>query len=426
MAQGILFFVLGLALLSVVALKNRPVAKPLMAGFLARGAFVFADVTVLRYSSTMDGAGWDLHARYMAQRGLDHILGELETGHNLFKGWMALLYSVFGHSSAMVQMINATLGALVVVLVWRIALLLNGDEKASLIAAWVVALNPSAILHSGLLLREVAVTFPLIVGVYHLVVWHRGRSLKNAAYAGVALMVSMAFHSGTYAVLVGLALWSLGSWVRALLSGRLRLLAKNTVALALVGSAVAFAANTGWGMQKFSQVETDDADALTASLRHQSAGRTAYLDDLEANTPMDLVTQAPLRVTYFLFAPFPWMLQTSRDALGVIDALLFLWLVGRLVRYHEFPRRNASALLVVAVFSVMALTFAMGVSNYGTAMRHRAKMLPMLIAVSLAFSPRRAGRPGEATGSTGSRPPWAQATTLPRGMRGELRAPIRS
>jgi hypothetical protein len=117
-----------------------------------------------------------------------------------------------------------------------------------------------------------------------------------------------------------------------------------------------------------------------------------YLSDLRADSPGALVLQAPIRVAYFLFAPFPWMLEEVSDVFGVIDSGLFFILIARVVRRRKALTENPSTMLVLGVFGAMALVFALGVSNYGTALRHRNKMLPLLIAASLSLHlpiPRR-------------------------------------
>ena len=78
------------------------------------------------------------------------------------------------------------------------------------------------------------------------------------------------------------------------------------------------------------------------------------------------------------------MLSTPSDVVGVADSAFFFLLFLRIWRRRrEFTGRR-DRILLLAVFAAMALTFAIGVSNYGTALRHRNKMLPLLMAV--AFS----------------------------------------
>jgi len=382
LALGIYTVTIALVVVGALAYRDRVVAGPLILGFLARAAFALVDNQYLGLSRAGDGGFWDFWAQSWAHRGLDVIFSHLETGHDLFKVVMALLYYLVGHSPLMVQVLNAFFGTVVILYVWKLAVVVGADQRAARGAAWIVALFPSAILNSGMLLREVAVTLPLTVGVYHLAAWHRFRRPIDAMAAAAFLLVSMAFHSGAFAVIVALTVWVAGSWVRAVILRRPRLVLRTTAALVLAGAAVVFTARTGWGMEKFRLIDARDVTSLARVQDYGSKGRTAYLPNLRADTLGELALQSPLRLTYFLLAPFPWMILGVRDVIGLADALLFLWLSLRLVRGRSHLRRNPTSLMVVALFAAMAFTFALGVSNYGTAFRHRGKMLPMLVAVA--------------------------------------------
>lgn len=374
-----MIFLIGI---SYIASRNRPIAKILITGYIFRSAFVFFDDLVLGISKGSDGYGWNFMAQSWAKIGLDEIFYNLETGPNLYKVFMALMYYLFGNSTLMIQMVNAFFGTLVVLVVWRLARILNAEEKSAYRAAWIVAVFPSTILHSGMLLREVAVTLPLTIGVYYLANWHKDRKVKDAILAGLALMLSMAFHSGGFAVILALSIWVTGSWIKTFLKGQIRMFLRNTVALILVSLVVVFAAGTGWGMKSFSRIETADFNTLTRTQQFAAIGRTAYLEDLHAETSADLALQLPVRFVYFLFAPFPWMIDGLRDLIGFADSILFFGLICMIFLRRRIISKNANSVLVIAVFLAMAFTFSLGVSNYGTAFRHRNKMLPMLIAVS--------------------------------------------
>jgi predicted membrane channel-forming protein YqfA (hemolysin III family) len=89
--------------------------------------------------------------------------------------------------------------------------------------------------------------------------------------------------------------------------------------------------------------------------------------------PMILVW-VPLKVLYFLGGPFPWSDRSVTDVYGSLHGVLFLamtWYLLRQVRrrYHPLDAKLLFALAVVI------FVYAMGSSNYGTAIRHREKFL---------------------------------------------------
>jgi hypothetical protein len=384
LALGFIFVALGAFVIALVGKRNPLVARPLYAGFAARTALAVTDIYFFPIPGLSDGLGWHTAAIWRAKAGLATAVSMIDTGHMLYKWFMGVMYCLLGPSRLMIQEINVIFGVLIVFNVWQIARLVWRDERTAVRAAWVTALFPSMIMYSAALLREVAVVYPLSLGVIFIVRWIQDRKAVNMVKAAAALLVSMAFHSGTVGILFAAGVWVIGSWLRAVLTGRYASFGRKTVALAVAIGVLAVVMSTGFGMDKFRNIDVSDTGTLRQTQDYYSYGRTAYLPNLRADDNADLALQSPIRMAYFLFAPFPWMVSTLSDVFGLVDSLLFFWLVYRLWRARRSIAANPSALVVVAVFVSMAFVFAIGVQNYGTAMRHRDKILPILIAVGAA------------------------------------------
>jgi len=113
-------------------------------------------------------------------------------------------------------------------------------------------------------------------------------------------------------------------------------------------------------------------------------GRTHYLHGLVPESYFDLVWQTPVRVIFFMFTPFPWMIENLSDALGFLDACIYL-----LLAFYSFKgikklfrtKKVETACIVFLLFGIVAM-YAWGVVNYGTAWRHRAKLAPFMIVIA--------------------------------------------
>lgn len=372
-----------------LATRNAAIASPLITGFALRAVLALIDSTLFRLPGAGDGLGWDRAAGYYARGGIAGTIEYIGFGHPLYVWMMSVVYAIVGRSPLLIQAINVLLGTLLIGTIWKLASQLTNDPRMLRRVAWVMATFPSLIFFSSVLLREVAVSLPLAVSVLYLVRWYRERHVWMAIVAVLNLLLSMAFHSGGLAVLLFAGLWLIGSWFRALLSGKLDGLGRSTLALVVGLAVVAIVLASGFGQQKFSGLESGDLAALSERQENFARGRTAYLEDLHADSTADLLWQTPIRVTYFLFAPFPWMLETGSDLFGVIDSLLFLLLIAHALRNRKAVSEVPVRMLTLGVFGAMAVVFAMGVSNYGTALRHRNKMLPLLIAAAASIPGRR-------------------------------------
>jgi len=394
---GIIVLVLGLVAVGYTVARVRAISGPLLLGFFLRAILAVVDVFFYRVPGVFDGLKWHKFAQLNARAGVLPSAEDLQSGQGLYQSIMTWLYWLFGPSRLMIQGINVLFGTLVIYNVWQIAELIWKDSRGSQRAAWLTAVFPSLVLYSAVLLREVAVAYPLSLGVLFVVRWMLDRRAIHIVKAAAALLVAMAFHSGAVGLLFAVAFWVVGSWLKAIITRNMVGFGRKTAAMVLASGAIVFVLVSGYGMDKFSNVDAGDVQSLQTQQDYYTRGRTEYLGDLRADDSVDLAVQSPLRLVYFLFAPFPWMLSSIRDVFGLLDSGLFFWLIWRLFRKRKAVAENPRALVVLAVFGAMALVFALGVSNYGTAMRHRDKMLPLLIGVgATVMVERRATVPGSA------------------------------
>jgi hypothetical protein len=386
---GFIGLTIGGLVILWTATRNAAIAVPLLVAFVARALLAVIDVLVFKLPGAGDGVGWDRLAAHYASGGLEGITQYLSAGHGLFIWLMGVIYALVGRSALLIQSINVTFGTLLVLTSWRLACQLSSNAKACRRVAWLIALTPSLAVFSSVLLREVAVSYPLAVSVLYLVRWYRERRVGLALVAVANLLISMAFHSGGLAVLLFAGFWLIGSWFRALFAGKMDALGRSTLALVIGLAVVAVVLASGYGQQKFEGLQSGDLSALSVKQGNFARGRAAYLQDLHATSTTDMIWQTPIRVTFFLFAPFPWMLESAADLFGVVDSLLFVILIGWAVRNRKAVTEVPLRLLTLGVFGAMAVVFAIGVSNYGTAVRHRGKMLPLLVAAAASIPGRR-------------------------------------
>ena len=386
---GSLTLFIGLCVTLFVGQRHRTIVAALLVGFALRATLTLVDSFLYPLPGATDGFYWDYDAVYMARNGLAGTLQYIDTGHFFYKWLMSVSYAIFDRSPLMIKGINVLVGTLMIKSTWQLSLLLGKDTRRAQLVAWVMALCPSLIYFSAALLREVAVTYPLILSIVYLMRWYDERKTGLLVTAFAALIVSMVFHSGGFAVLLFGGLWLVGNWLRSIITGRYRHFGRNSIAaLVGVGAVVAVMAS-GFGLDKFNGLEADNLSTLTDRQENFAHGRTAYLEDLHASSPGDVLWQAPIRVVYFLFAPFPWMLSDGSDLFGFLDSLLFAFLIGRTIRHRREVAQVPAIALVLGVFSAMALVFAIAVSNYGTALRHRNKMLPLLLAAAMSIPVER-------------------------------------
>lgn len=384
------FVGLSIGAVAIVALGSViPAARaPLTAAFGIRALLTLVHQFVFSLPAT--GADTRVFIGMSAawsQQSFGTVLDQFQTGSWLYPWLLSLAFRMTGSSELLAQSINAMLGSLTVLVVYRIALQLWGAVPA-VRAAWIAAVFPTLALYSAVALRETPVVLCFALGLDQLLLWIRGRGIGHFFGSIAFIVVAAMFHGGMIVALLGVAL------VVTLRIGNASPRRRSTAALTgLVGVAVAFGLFsflTGTGqvdkIGPIAQLEVADIGNAQATA---ARSRASYLDDVVVRSPVDMVVHAPLRVAYFLFAPFPWMFSAVADTVGVLDGLMYLATMFALWRARHSLGRSFGARSVLIVAAVVAYTFAMGTSNYGTAIRHRAKVMPVILAVAVAPVARR-------------------------------------
>ena len=123
--------------------------------------------------------------------------------------------------------------------------------------------------------------------------------------------------------------------------------------------------------------------------------RAAYLAGFAPTSPLSMLLQTPLRILYFLYTPFVWMVSAAVDVVGFFDALLYIFLSIYAFKGLASLRRKDKLLFwgIVLILVVFLVVFAWGTSNYGTAIRHRQKIVWLLsVPAAIGIAKSRAWR----------------------------------
>jgi len=123
---------------------------------------------------------------------------------------------------------------------------------------------------------------------------------------------------------------------------------------------------------------------LKSRLEPLAVGRGAYLAGYYPGSTVDIVLQTPVRVIYFLFMPFPWKVSGLADFIGFIDVFLYAILIVYTAKaFRNLDKYGRFILLtILSVALVEIVVFAWGTSNFGTAIRHRQKVVCLLITMA--------------------------------------------
>ncbi len=303
-------------------------------------------------------------------------------GAYLYSKLIGIVYYLTGHAPFMVLYLNVILGVLTVYFVYKLILKISGNKKAANTGAFIAAFYPTLNLYSAVTVRENIITFFSVLSVYCFIKWIRGGYIREIIKSLLFLVIAASLHGAV--ILIG----GVYFFFYCFYNPQIRKwgFANKQSFFVLLGLVIAFVLFRSALLNKLPSDITLllSPEYLKSRLEPLAIGRGAYLTGYYPGSLSDIFVQTPVRIVYFLFMPFPWEVKGLADFIGFIDALLYAVLVVCSVRgLGKLDRRGK--LMYLAVLSVVfieVVAFAWGTSNYGTAIRHRQKIVCLLIPMA--------------------------------------------
>lgn len=361
--------------------SDKILGKTIILGlFLRSGLAVFQRFFGNLPDSTSDAVSFEKTAWEFATAWIKGVEAGSHSSAYLYSKVIAVIYYFLDRTPLIAQFLNVIMGVAIIYFVYKAIIVLFNNKKAGYIGAFITAIYPTLNLYSAILLRESVIIFFFVLSFLFFSLWIKKGELKNIILSVIFIFISSMFHGGVFlAGLVYLFLpffyqpekkrWRLFS--KQLMIGVLITIIYSTLFFAFFASKIPF----------FTDVTPERMEETTES---RATGRTVYLEGMETDSFFDIVWQTPVRIVYFYFAPFPWDVENYKDVGGLINSLFYLVLFTFFIKTLFYLWREDKALfwVLVLILLVFSGAFAWGTSNYGTAFRHKTKVLFLIVVVA--------------------------------------------
>lgn len=302
--------------------------------------------------------------------------GNYGNGH-IYSFVIGFLYSLFGNERIIPQFFNVLLSIHAVILIYNTMGLYKINKKAKYFSIAVMAVLPNFAIMSSILLRESIIIFLYVLSFYCFSKWFLENNiiLLVLAYAG-GLLVSV-FHSGSIILVVAYT-------IILILFDRKRgqfSISYQSVLIALLFAFVfmyIFQNYYDLFFSKFSNIDDVD-DVIDIYVMGESGYSTGYAIK---NPVLNFIVNTPLRMFYFVFSPLPWDWRGVTDIIAFTFSGLFYGSTFYLAFKRLFERdvKNKNFIIIILlIVTIGILVFSWGVSNAGTALRHRDKFIGLFI-----------------------------------------------
>jgi hypothetical protein len=394
----ILFAILGAGLLSLTW-NHRTTLQFQMKLFLCAlgtrflmsiALYEFGLVNVLKDE---DGSGWvtgasiykewirkgvglfDLPAR------LSEAFSGTHRGYGYMLAWM--FYATDAPARIPAAVLNCFIGALTVVMAYRIARSLFSEWVAVRVAWW-TCLLPSMIIWSSQTLKEPIVIFLETIVLYGCVrLKVRGFSLRHIAACALAIVLVLPFRF--YAAYIAGAAVALALMMPQF--GKKKLSVGSAIGVAACVLPIVMMSSVLVSSE--AQMERFDLKRIQKFREDIAVGAgSGVTSSYDFNSPTGLAAATFVGGSYLMLAPFPWQLGggSLRMALTTPELIVWWWVffVGVLPGMWHAIRTRFNEIQPLLFFLIgLGVLYSLMFGNVGLAYRQRAQLLPWLLIFAM-------------------------------------------
>ncbi len=373
--------------------EKEDINKILMLSFLLRIAILLWDVYargifILPNSEGDAQAYYDISVSFAFGGRKDLI------DFTYFPFYFGQLYKLIGVQKLTAQYINVYLAMWSLVLVYRILCKLNISLTVRKGTMIILCFLPNLMMITTFYLQESVISFCIITALYFFTNWWTKGNVLNLLMTVAFALLGSVLHMGALVVAMGALamLVVVANKERRLKITPMRIILMVVVAVGFLMVLVS-SGDTFTGKIRGDEGLTAESILYESNIRQEGGG--AYSVGIKGLPPaVDLIVNTPIRMFYFIFSPVPWMWRGLSDIVAFFGSTIFyIYVVYTAFRaYRAKPNRtltdsNLGAYLVAltVIMILAAIMFGWGVSNAGSALRHREKFT-YICAVMYAVS----------------------------------------
>ncbi len=377
------FLLIGINLLFVVigiSKYGKRMSGLFYSAFIIRMLAMFWDI-YFRSIFTFPGSGADSEGYLLAASRIASDISIIKS--NIYGGFYSKILGVLFYITAperlLGQYVNVLLGLTIIIITYKTLTLLDINERAKKLSTFLICFFPNAIIHSGILLRENFIAFFVVVSFYFFIKWFKYGLNEYIFYSITFILLASIFHSGVIGIIVGYAFMYM-FYKHKTNEFKFN---KKTIFIFIFFLIISYFVYVNYSdvfMAKFKIVEEMEDVYNVANSRR---GGSAYLMGLKIDSWWKMILFSPIKMFYFLTSPLPMDWRGLNDIIAFfIDSIVYLFLFYFFLRNFKKCKTKKPLIVGIAIMLLVPIfVFGVGVTNAGTAMRHRHKIFPIIIVL---------------------------------------------
>jgi len=375
---------------------SKPLSLIVFVGFLFRLIFAW-----LQNSYDILPYVWDEVAfQQTALNFSNYLLGIDEIPFDIYRinsvssygSFLGTIYFIFGQDPIIGRLVSVIFGSLVIFFAYKIAKNFNISDKKNYILCCIVALTPSYIIFSGLIMRDSLIWFLMYYFIYVIYKLYENKNKFQYLVKSILIIIPLVLLRKQYAALF--AVYFVFIIVHLIIERdyyfinlRVNFIKYLFISMIFL-SGIVFSYNIlVYELSSFDK--TDLMDYISSQISWRAQGGSAYLSHLEYNSIFDVFKNVPLKFYYFVYGPFLWSSTSAFTMLAAVENIVvwifsFLFIKNFKIVFNQ-DNENYRFILFLSFFVFTSLAAnAVIDSNFGTAMRHRMVYLPLFYIIVLS------------------------------------------
>ena len=345
--------------------------------------------------TSADAARFEAKTWIYAQMPVFEFINSFNSDSNAytFTWFLSVFYRVLGRSPLLLESINIITSLFCIILVYKISVLISDNINKSLQSAFLFAVFPSIILYNVIILREIYIVFFLLNGPYFIIKWTNTKHLKFAIFALLNFVPLYFLHGGlmvgALVFLVLLLLRSIKDSINLFKNNRLLIPQVILICSFFFGLFFFFGNLSKLYLPYLGNISNIFIlSSLVFQAEVTNIGGSVYPEWLIPDSFPSFFLLIFPRLIYFLFSPFIWDIRAINHLLGLVDGIMIAILFYFTIKGLLLKKLNNFVSILLIILIPLLITYSWGVGNFGTALRHRSKFIPIFIAISTIYVPK--------------------------------------
>ena len=352
----------------------------------------FGNFLVILPDSWGDATFFELRAWEYSQDGFFGVLSYFPSDKSsLYISWiLAFFYSLTDRSVIMGQSLSLLFGMGSVLLGSRLAHKI-WSEKISIKVGWILALYPTLVLYSCLILREAYVWFFLLVALYGVVCWSKGGGFKTIIITFIGFAGATFFHGGMFVgSFVFLIILTITSFIIILKRFTyLKISINSLVVLGFSIITIIFLLLNSDSIPKIGSLKNmANIDRLLIEISNRNVNTAAFPVWTVPKTEFEFIYMSPIRIIYFMFSPFPWDINKTAHLFGLFDGMFHIMLFILFIKNFKSIWSDRTLRIILIILASYLIVYGLATGNFGTGLRHRTKFIIVSILMVAPWIPK--------------------------------------